>query len=531
MDLAAYRRSAESFVCALTGEYYRHYAGLKASYEIEPIYDRHRDLFTAAAVDDLRARVDAAAAGGEDRRRLTMLLDFAVEGYVGQATKHAEAALATLEASIAIDVGGEELGFRRSAVVQANEPDASRREAIEQGRLAATEEQLGPLYRELIERQHAIASELGYGSYREMCAAVKGFDLAGLHAQTEAFRERTELGYPALLEPELRHTLGVGLGAMRRADLPRFFRAPDLDELFPGPALLPGFRATMRGLGFDVEAQPGVVLDVEPRPKKSPRAFCAPVRVPHEVYLVLSPVGGRDDYSVLFHEAGHTEHYANVDPALPFEFRYLGDNAITEAFAFLFQHLIEDQGWLARHLGVEDADGIAGYARAYRLVYLRRYCAKLSYELELHGPGGEGAGAGDGARGVRAGAGDGGVRAGDGARGVRAGAGDGGWGALARRYSQLLSGALQIEWPTQTFLADVDPGFYCACYLRAWALETHLRRDLRERFGPLWFESAQAGDTLRGLWREGQRLSPEELLDRLTGERLHFGVLADDLGL
>ena len=51
------------------------------------------------------------------------------------------------------------------------------------------------------------------------------------------------------------------------------------------------------------------------RPKKSPRAFCAPVRVPGEVYLVLSPVGGRDDFSVLFHEAGHAEHYANVDPS------------------------------------------------------------------------------------------------------------------------------------------------------------------------------------------------------------------------
>ena len=254
----------------------------------------------------------------------------------------------------------------------------------------------------------------------------------------------------------------------------------------------------MRGLGFDVDSQPGVVLDVEQRPKKSPRAFCAPVRVPDEVYLVLSPVGGRDDFSVLFHEAGHTEHYANVDPTLPFEFRHLGDNTITEAFAFLLQGLIEDPAWLARHLGIGDAEAIAGYARAYRLVYLRRYCAKLSYELELHGGGNS--------------------------------VGDGRWHALADRYAALLSSALRIDWPSQTFLADVDPGFYCACYLRAWALETYLRRHLHERFGPWWFESPEAGDALRALWREGQRLAPEELLDGLTGERLEFGVLADDLG-
>jgi hypothetical protein len=58
MDLESYRRSAEEFVCALTAEYYRHYAGLKESYEIEPIYERHRELFGAGAVDDLRGRVD-----------------------------------------------------------------------------------------------------------------------------------------------------------------------------------------------------------------------------------------------------------------------------------------------------------------------------------------------------------------------------------------------------------------------------------------------------------------------------------------
>ena len=52
-----------------------------------------------------------------------MLLDFAVEGYLGQATKHAEAELARREASITLELGAERLGFRESAVVQANEPD------------------------------------------------------------------------------------------------------------------------------------------------------------------------------------------------------------------------------------------------------------------------------------------------------------------------------------------------------------------------------------------------------------------------
>jgi hypothetical protein len=213
------------------------------------------------------------------------------------------------------------------------------------------------------------------------------------------------------------------------------------------------------------------------------------------VYLVIAPVGGRDDFSTLFHEGGHTEHFANVDPALPFEFRQLGDNAITEAYAFLFQHLVEDPEWLRRRLGVDDDGELALSARASRLVYLRRYTAKFAYELELHGADG--------------------------------GAVD----ALADRYAELLSAAVRVEWPRQMFLADVDPGFYCTAYLRAWALETHLRGHLRQRFGVAWFEDPKAGKTLRALWHDGQRLTPEELLHELTGERLDFTVLLEDLGL
>ena len=85
------------------------------------------------------------------------------------------------------------------------------------------------------------------------------------------------------------------------------------------------------------------------------------MRVPDEVHLVLTPVGGRDDFSVLLHEGGHTEHYANIAPELAFEFRFMGDNAITEAYAFLFEHLVEDREWLSRRLGIDDADELLSH--------------------------------------------------------------------------------------------------------------------------------------------------------------------------
>jgi len=138
MDLEAYRAQAEAFVSALTREYYLHYAGHKEDYEIESIYARHAELFTAAAVGRLRERAGAAEPGSDEARRLRILVDFAVEGYVGLATGSLEAQVARREAGLEIELVGERLGFREAVVAQANEPAAERRLAIEQGRLAPT---------------------------------------------------------------------------------------------------------------------------------------------------------------------------------------------------------------------------------------------------------------------------------------------------------------------------------------------------------------------------------------------------------
>jgi hypothetical protein len=218
------------------------------------------------------------------------------------------------------------------------------------------------------------------------------------------------------------------------------------------------------------------------------------VSVPGEVYLVIARHGGRDDYAALFHEAGHTEHYANVGALLPFEFRHLGDNSVTEGFAFLFEHLTEDPAWLRTVLGA-DADRLAaytGFTRASKIVFLRRYAAKLTYELDLHG-------------------------------------GERPLGEMPGLYSRLLGDAVGVEWPATTYLADVDAGYYAANYLRAWAFETHLRGVLVERFGPEWFRSRGAGDLLRELWHEGQRLDADELLAQVTGGKLDFGVMSAEV--
>ncbi|MFL5780143.1 MAG: hypothetical protein ACJ760_02415, partial [Thermoleophilaceae bacterium] len=260
------------------------------------------------------------------------------------------------------------------------------------------------------------------------------------------------------------------------------------DPAFPADGLMRSYEATLAGLGLDAA---GIRLDLEERPNKTPRAFCAPVRVPDEVHLVIARIGGREDYEALYHETGHAQHYSRVDARLPVEARYLGDNSVTEGFAFLFQQLVATPEWLDAALGVTDPREMVRHSRAVRLLFLRRYCAKLLYELELHG--------------------------------------DDLGGRAPERYAELLSRAVGVDWPTTTWLVDVDAFFYAARYLRAWALETSLRRTFRERFGPRWFAEPEAGALLRALWADGQAWDAGELLGELTGERLELAAAARDL--
>ncbi len=488
-DLDSYSERAEQFISEMDREYHLHYSGRQADFKIDQIYDRHHGLFERPAIEALREAADGG--GGERERRAALLLQLAVGGFIGLACAEQETELARLETELELRVDGDAIPYRRARPEQANEPDPARRAAIDAARLALLEERLNPLYREMLERTHALAVELGWRSYADACAELSGIDLEQLAAQAQRFLAATEPVYEKVVDPELERVLGKGLASTSRTDLARFFRVPDLDAAFPPERLVASFARTMTGLGLDLEAQSNIVLDTEERPTKTPRAYCAPVRVPEEVYLVVPRVGGREDYEAMFHEGGHAEHFANMDPALPAEFRRLGDNSVTESFAFLLEHLTEQSRWLQGILGIEDGEAVASHARAVKLIFLRRYAAKIAYELELHGPGAD-------------------------------------LDAMPARYAGLVGESLGVEWTPTTWLEDVDEGFYVACYLRAWALEAKWRSALTERFGDAWFEQPAAGEWLVGLWRNGQRLRGDELAEEALGQRLDLAELAGE---
>src|SRR4026208_2525048 len=153
------------------------------------------------------------------------------------------------------------------------------------------------------------------------------------------------------------------------------------------------------------------------------------------------------------------------------EEKRLGDVAVTEGWAMLMQHLTDEPAWLSRKLDFPGPEEYAAEGMLWLLFFVRRYSAKLLYELEFHSS--------------------------DDVSG------------MAKRYAEVLGDALKFEIAEENYLADMDSGFYVTAYLRSWAFECQLRDHLRERFGTDWFTRRAGGSLLRALWAEGQGAAAE----------------------
>src|SRR4051794_31286504 len=480
-ELDAYRAGADRFIAELDEEYYLHFAGLKDTLQLEAIYAKHADL---TALEKAQSLGEGASQSSGNRE----LWRFACEGYLGALTREYEEKTAATEASLQATVDGDTLPFRMLRVAMANEPDRDRRQRFDAVRTRLTDEHLNPIHLEAQQVVQGAIPQLGSPTYRDLYGRF-GFKLDDLAEQCREVLDSTERMYEDAADRLFRDRVGVSLDEAQRWDVSRLFRAERWDPYFTADAMLPALEATLGELGVDLRSQKNVELDIEQREKKTPRAFCVGIEIPDRVVLVIQPIGGADDWRALFHEAGHTEHFAHTSRNLPMEERRLGDNAVTEGWAMLLQHLTDEPAWLRRRLDMPRLDEWASEGAIGLLYFVRRYAAKLLYELEFHS-----------------------------ADDVT---------TMPSRYVEILGGALKIEPSPTDYLSDIDSGFYVTSYLRSWAFEAQLRDFLREKFGNDWFARRDAGSLLRELWSLGQRFNADDLLADVTGAEIQMTAVAE----
>lgn len=467
---------AEKFYQELMREHYQVGAGLKPDLELAPIYDSYSDLFAEPSVRERIAAMRRDRASKEARH----LADFSVSSYIENATKELTEAVTNAELKATVEWDEQQIPYQNVHSVLVREPDYRRRHELLHRQLAVTIKQNPDRSRRII-RQDDLARGLGFASYRALIQELRDWDPTQLSKVLDPLLANTE----DIFEDRLVENLGnahVPRAQADTSDIAYVMRATEYDPLFPAGRLVPLFEKTVSGMAMPLESTPGLRLDTDDRPLKSPRAFCAPVRVPSEVYLVIKPVGGQDDYRALFHESGHAEHFTHVDPSLPFAYRYLGEEAVSETYAFLFEHLTLSPRWLVDYARVplREAERYRRFGLFNKLWLVRRYTAKLRYELLLRDQGPEG---------------------------------------MDSAYRDILSEILHVNIPPERYLDDVDDAFYVAAYLRAWIFERQLGSFIEEQFGEGWYESRDAGGFLQSLWSIGMRDSVAELARTRIGAK------------
>jgi len=468
--------------------------GEKEVSEQAAIVARHADLFSR---DQLRALRDEEARADRDQREWFYRLCKTCEsGLIAAELAEADDELENAILAARVNFKGEQLPLRSALARLAIVSDYAERDGLGElyrRRSADFNEQRLELLRASEELEADLTDEPDAVARSE---EEKQISLRELESVLAAASSAIEGTFIAMRERWFERLLGPSREEYpSSAHMSYIRRLSPLDATYTKDRATDVCLATLSALGFDLAADRNIRLDLDDRPQKSPRACVIASDPPRVVHLITRAQGGLHDYQAFLHEAGHALHYAGVDPNLPYTFRRLSrDHALTEIYSYICEAITREPAWHAEHFGLSDEEACTNAEATIFLEALlfRRYTAKLQYELDF-------------------------------------------WsnfdqaGLTSDDYSARLTVATGIRYPSDGHLADMDPGFYSADYLRAWIRHAQLRAYLIDGVGEDWWRNPKTGDLLRDLFSEGTRPSSEQIATRLGYEPYDTAPLVAEL--
>ncbi len=469
--------------------------GEKETSEQAEIVRRYADLFSREQMDALQEA--EATTSGDERELLYRLRKTCESGLISAELAEREDELENRLLAERVTFKGEEMPLRNAQAKLAVMPEYADREEL--GKIqAAASSKFNDDRLELLRANEELAADLsGIADAVERNEEEKDISLRELSRALKAASDESTESYDALRERWFTKLLGEG-----RPDVPSSFHTSYMRRLSPLESTYTKERATeicletLEALGFDMNAQPNIKLDLDDRPQKSPRACVIASDPPKVVHLITRAQGGLHDYQAFLHEAGHALHYAGCDPNLPYVFRRISrDHALTEIYSYIVEAISREPEWHEQYFGLSAAQAQENAEATTFLEALlyRRYEAKLRFELDFW---------------------------------TRF-SGDGGDADVYERY---LTEATGIRYSKDNYLADMDAGFYSADYLRAWIRSAQLRSYLVSEVGADWWRNRKTGELLTDLFREGTKPTSEEIAARLGFEPLDTKPLLHEIG-
>jgi hypothetical protein len=470
--------------------------GEKETSEQAEIVRRYADLFSREQLDALRESEESES--GEAREQLYRLRKTCEGGLVSAELAEREDDLENRQLATRVTFRGEEMPLRNAQAQLAVLPAYADREELGDIQAVAGA-QFNPDRLELLRAGEELSAD--YSGIVDPVERNEEEKAISLHELSKALKQASDAATASY--GRLRETWFARLLGDDHPEIPSSYHTAYMRRLSPLESTYTKDRATeiclqtLEALGFDLNAQPNIKLDLDDRPQKSPRACVIASDPPTVVHLITRAQGGLHDYQAFLHEAGHALHYAGCDPALPYTFRRISrDHALTEIYSYIVEAISREPEWHELYFGLspEQARQNAEATTFLEALLFRRYEAKLRYELDFwsrfNGDGGD-----------------------------------------PEVYEQLLTEATGVRYRKDNYLSDMDAGFYSADYLRAWIRSAQLRAHLVGTVGEDWWRNPATGDLLRELFREGTKPTSEEIAGRLGFEPNDTAPLLHEIGV
>src|SRR5207245_2893903 len=304
--------------------------GEKETSEQAAIVARYEDLFTREQLEVLRA-CENETTDEDERERLYRLRKTCEAGLATAELAEEDDELENRILAARVSWRGEELPLRtaqaRLAVLDAYADreelgtlQADRSAEFNQDRL------------DLLDKWETLEGELsGIADPVERNEEEKEISITELERAIAPASAAADEPYARLRETWFTRLLGGD-----RDELPPSYHSAYMRRLSPLESTYTKQRSveicmnTLKQLGFDMEGDENIRLDLDDRPQKSPRACTIASDPPKVVHLITRAQGGLQDYQAFLHEAGHALHYAGCDPSPSYTFRQLSrDHALT----------------------------------------------------------------------------------------------------------------------------------------------------------------------------------------------------------
>lgn len=495
--------------------------------DYESTYKGYEWLFTPDAIAFVDKSMNEPGISVDEKRARSYFKDYLVMQHVGREVVTFDDKITNTESKTTVKVPWlkKDVAYREIPILIAKEDDAKKRKEIQILSSQVQREKLNPIVAERDAKTHEILKGLGYKSYLDFSLETRHVkDFRRLIEDANSLNQRTHDIYKKLLAEFSKDLLNMKVEDVRRSDLQKIFRYDTYVKYFPPEALVPFLKQFLAGIGLDMTTVDShkILLDDAQRPKKNPRAACYNITVPSDIRMTIAPQGGVGDYTPLFHEAGHAEHFANTTVS-EWAFKYLGDYAATESYAGLFEGRFGNPDFLRHYrdfiiewnkghenkvpvLTDTDIAKLVRFSIFNDLYFMRRYGgAKLVFESIYH----------------------------EGDPKLWRGIYNGQTGDKREAYRFLFEksyGFPMEDIDADRYLTDIDEFLYAIDYVRSFVLATQIDAVLSAAFGKTWHDNKEVGKFLKeNFFFAGDKLTADEVAFALGSMKIDFGVYERDI--